>query len=39
MPYLNREQILALIENKHIYSDKSLINIYNIQLINNDEYT
>ena len=25
MPYLNREQILALIENKHIYSDKSLI--------------
>ena len=25
MPYLNREQILALIENKHIYSDRSLI--------------
>ena len=25
MPYLNREQILALIEKKHIYSDKSLI--------------
>ncbi len=25
MPYLNREQILTLIENKHIYSDKSLI--------------
>ncbi len=25
MPYLNREQIFALIENKHIYSDKSLI--------------
>ena len=25
MPYLNREQILSLIENKHIYSDKSLI--------------
>ena len=25
MPYLNREQILALIKNKHIYSDKSLI--------------
>ena len=25
MPYLNRKQILALIENKHIYSDKSLI--------------
>ena len=25
MPYLNREQILALIDNKHIYSDRSLI--------------
>ena len=25
MPYLNREQILTLIEKKHIYSDKSLI--------------
>ncbi len=25
MPFLNREQILTLIENKHIYSDKSLI--------------
>ena len=25
MPYLNREQILALIKNKHIYSNKSLI--------------
>ena len=25
MPYLNREQILALIENNHIYSNKSLI--------------
>ena len=25
MPYINREQILALIENKYIYSDKSLI--------------
>ena len=25
MPYLNREQILDLIRNKHIYSDKSFI--------------
>ena len=25
MPYLNRKQISALIENKHVYSDKSLI--------------
>ena len=26
MPYLNREQILALIKKKQIYSNKSLIN-------------
>ena len=26
MPYLNREQILALIKNKQIYSVKKLIN-------------